>query len=76
MKRIIAVIALALAITVLSAASALACVVGVGVYAPNGGHGPVGNHLITCLPVNQGTVNAADNTPSPAVNFSGQCGGF
>ena len=69
MKRIIAVIGLALVISALWATSALACVLsGVSVGAPNGHGNNPSRHLITCLPVTPGTLHAGFVTPSPAVN--------
>lgn len=75
MKRIVAVIGLALMIGVLSAASALASAVSPGVWAPNNGQvggGQSGNHapertLITCIPGNQGTGTAEGHSPAIAL---------
>ena len=71
MRRLIALIGLALVIVAVSSASALACVVPVGspsVSAPNGQSGN-GQGTFRCLPDNKGTQKAATATPSPAVNL-------
>jgi len=70
MKRIIAVIGLALVISAVSATSALACVVSqFGVWAPNNhpnpGHAPP-RHQIVCIPANQGTATAFETSPAIA----------
>jgi hypothetical protein len=78
MKRIVAVIGLALVICALTAASALACLVQEGVWAPNNdGNGQSGGQTPTreqkaCVPDNRGTQEAADQ--SPAVEQP--CGSF
>ena len=80
MKRMIAVIGLALVIGALTATSALASAVSPGVFAPNNGQvgngGQSGHHapdrtLITCIPGNQGTFTAEGPSPAIAPCFSG-----
>jgi len=82
MKRIVAVIGLALVIGALTAASALACIFEQpGVSAPNNGqkgnggnsegNTPTREHK-ACIPDNRGTETATD--PSPAV--VAPCGAF
>lgn len=69
MKRITAVIGLALVIGVIgavTAASALARVPpGISVWAPNGGHGPNPREFITCLPETPGTTSDAARDTRP-----------
>jgi hypothetical protein len=79
MKKIISVLGLVLVIGALTATSALAVVPSErNVKAPN--NGQVGNggnsfgnapdrHVVTCVPNNQGTSNAAGN--SPAIGSAG-----
>ncbi len=67
MKRIIALIGLTLVIGALTAASAMACVPVVGVWAPNGHGNNPPQTFIHCLKGSPGNFKAAE-TPSPAIN--------
>jgi hypothetical protein len=71
MKRIIAVIGLALVISALTAASAVARVqVGHLITAPhpNGNSNAPSAQIRSCIPFNDGTDTAADDTDAPPIN--------